>query len=347
MEKNNNQGDKSGAYGFFEVKKANDVMRDAVLLPTPESLLDDLWTEGEICLLYADTGAGKSIYAMQTARAVSTSRNVLYFDFELTEKQFQMRYTDVKTGELYHFPDTLYRVSLTPEELSVKDGEDAWLKGIEATALHYGAQVIIIDNISWLCAEAEDGELAAKLMRHLMHIKREYGFSILVLAHTPKRDQTRPITQNDLAGSKKLLNFADSAFAIGFSFWGEDYRYIKQIKSRHGLVKNGADNVITYKIEKPMCFLALQFEGFSTEAEHLKEKQKTQKNEGKETHNQIREDFKQILGDGLLSYNELKNKIISISKIGEEGAKKRIKKGVSDGYIDKDESGKYFFKKDD
>ena len=39
--------------------------------------------------------------------------NVLYLDFELSEKQFQLRYTD-EYGKPYTFPERLYRVSLVP-----------------------------------------------------------------------------------------------------------------------------------------------------------------------------------------------------------------------------------------
>ena len=48
-------------------------------------------------------------------------------------------------------------------------------------------------------------------------LKSKYGLSILVLAHTPKRDSGKPLGRNDLQGSKMIINFCDSAFAIGES----------------------------------------------------------------------------------------------------------------------------------
>lgn len=54
-------------------------------------------------------------------------------------------------------------------------------------------------------------------MMKLMNLKKQYGWSLLVIAHTPKRNLSSPITQNDLAGSKKLYNFFDSVVAIGKS----------------------------------------------------------------------------------------------------------------------------------
>ena len=64
----------------------------------------------------------------------------------------------------------------------------------------------------------------------LKKIKNKYGLSLLILAHTPKRDATKGITKNDLSGSKMLMNFCDSAFAIGESFQKNGLRYLKQIK---------------------------------------------------------------------------------------------------------------------
>ena len=41
-----------------------------------------------------------------------------------------------------------------------------------------------------------------------------------------------PLSQNDLAGNKKLFNFMDSVFAIGQSVNDENLQYLKQLKSR-------------------------------------------------------------------------------------------------------------------
>ncbi len=65
-------------------------------------------------------------------------------------------------------------------------------------------------------------------MKELKTLKDKYGVSILALAHTPKRDMSKPLTINDLGGSKMLMNFCDSAFAIGASHKAKGIRYLKQ-----------------------------------------------------------------------------------------------------------------------
>ena len=254
--------------GIFIVKSANQAMQDAKNVPDPKPLWLSLWNEGEVCCLFADSGVGKSIYAVQIATAIAQKQSVLYFDFELTEKQFQLRYTNDK-GENYKWPDKLFRVEADPEKMNLDNFEKEVIEGIEALAQKYDTKVLIIDNLSWLCNAAEDGELAAKLMKELMKFKKKHGWSILVLAHTPKRDMNRPINQNDISGSKKIPNFIDSAFSIGFSILGESNRYIKEIKTRLGKTTYGANNVINAVIEKSDNFLCFKNIGYGSESDHL------------------------------------------------------------------------------
>ena len=93
----------------------------------------------------------------------------------------------------------------------------------------------------------------------------------MVLAHTPKRDLSKPITHNDLSGSKMLINFCDSAFAVGESFKDKNLRYLKQIKQRNTEQLYGADNVIVCQIVKPGNFLHFDVLAFGKEHEHLRE----------------------------------------------------------------------------
>ena len=190
--------------GMFTIKSANQTIREAAARPNPDNLWLSLWYEGEVCCLFADSNLGKSIYAVQIATSIAEKRKVLYFDFELSDKQFQLRYSDDQ-GNLYHFPNNLYRVEINRDALEIEGCfEDSLIRNIEETAIQTDAKVLIIDNLTYLCVAAEKGDVAGALMLKLMGLKRKYGLSILILAHTPKRPLTNPITQNDLAGSKKL-----------------------------------------------------------------------------------------------------------------------------------------------
>ena len=151
------------------------------------------------------------------------------------------------------------------------DYEDIVIQDIENAAIAYSTKVIVIDNLSWICNQSEKGDAAGRLMVNLVRLKKKHGWSLLVIAHSPKRPLTSPIDQNTLAGSKKLINFFDSAFAIGRSAKDENLRYVKQIKIRNGSFEYGADNVIVADISKENGFLKFNHIGYAKEREHLKE----------------------------------------------------------------------------
>lgn len=255
--------------GVMSIKTANRTILEASLLPTPRALWDSFWYEGELSCLFADSNVGKSILAVQIADRIARTDNVLYLDFELSEKQFQLRYTS-EHGKPYTFPERLYRVSLDCNSLLEADFEEAIMGGIEQMALQTGCKIFIVDNLTYLCCAMEKGDAAGRLMIQLNNLKKKYGLSVLVLAHTPKRSLDCPITSNDLAGSKRLYNFFDSVFAIGKSAQDGGLRYVKQLKVRYGTFSHDADNVIIYEIEKVDAFLQFVFRGYSTEKEHLK-----------------------------------------------------------------------------
>lgn len=216
--------------------------------------------------------SAKSILAMQIAENIAkTGETVLYFDFELSEKQFQLRFTDER-GNLHEFPQSLYRIQLDVNNIVSLDKpfEDALMENIEEAAVKTEAKVLIIDNISILCMQMEKGEDAATLVQRLRTLKNKYGFSILIIAHTPKRNMSMPITQNDLAGSKKLFNFIDSCFAIGLSAQGGNVRYVKQVKVRNCELKYGGDNVMVCHIEKIGAMVQFVNYGTAPEYDHLR-----------------------------------------------------------------------------
>lgn len=257
--------------GMFTVKTANRTLKDASMRPNPDPLYHELWYEGEVCCLFSDSNLGKSVYAVQIAEEVAVTQNVLLVDCELSDKQFQMRYTDPVTNILHSFPPGLFRAEINPMSLDVKDYEEKILSHIEEAMLRLDCKVAIIDNLTYLCNSSDKGVDAGIFMMKLMNLKKRYGWSLLIIAHTPKRSLTSPITQNDLAGSKKLYNFFDSVFAIGKSAKDSRLRYVKQLKVRAGEFRYDSDNVMVYEIVKTDGYVHFSFVEFASEYGHLRE----------------------------------------------------------------------------
>lgn len=270
--------------GLFLIKSANKWMQEASSRPIPKMLFDAFWFQGEVCILFADTNLGKSILAVQIGEAISKGvaingfRNeaekqaVLYYDFELSDKQFENRYS-INYTKHHYFDDNFKRIEINPDA-TVPDGstfEDYLNFSLEKSIKETGAKVLIIDNLTYLKNETEKAKDALPLMKHLKALKSKYNLSILALAHTPKRDLNKPINRNDLQGSKMLINFTDSCFAIGESHNDKHLRYLKQIKARNTEILYDTENVVLCQIEKPENFLGFEFLGYGAERQHLKE----------------------------------------------------------------------------
>jgi hypothetical protein len=270
--------------GIFTIKTGNEWITQAKTRPIPKMLFGELWYESEICILFADTNLGKSILAVQIGDSISKGKQIngfkleaqkqpiLYFDFELSDKQFENRYSK-EFKEHYEWNDNFIRVEINPDAV-IPDGqsfEDYLNYSIENSITETSAKILIIDNLTYLKSATETAKDAMPLMKHLKALKSKYRLSILALAHTPKRDLSKQITGNDLQGSKMLMNFCDSSFAIGESHIDKNIRYIKQIKQRNTEKIYDADNVCVCQIDKPVNFLLFEFVNYGKEWEHLKQ----------------------------------------------------------------------------
>lgn len=253
----------------FDVKTANKWSEEASLRPDPVPLWGTLWFENEVACLFADTNVGKSILAVQIADEVSRQgHRVLYLDFEMSDKQFQMRYCDDATGKHYRFSENFFR-SQPSGEMMLGTMQQV-IASIEALVVSLETPVVIIDNLTWICNACESGDAAGELMQMLVQLKKYYELSILCVAHTPKRASDAPLTQNTLAGSKRIANFMDSIFAIGMDRTEAPHgRYIKQIKVRSAECLYGEDHVIRCRLEKPDGMLRLTETGYGVEEELL------------------------------------------------------------------------------
>jgi RecA-family ATPase len=266
------------------VKKANTWVEEAKNRPIPNMLFSELWYEKEVCILFADTNLGKSILAVQIADSISKGiaipgfkleskpKKVLYLDFELSDKQFENRCSEEYQNH-YKFSANFLRAEINTELEIPKDYkgiEDYLCATLDVIIKNNDVSVLIIDNLTFLSSENERAKDALVLMKTLKRLSKSENLSILVLAHTPKRDESKPISKNDLAGSKMLMNFCDSSFAIGNSSQEASFRYIKQIKQRNTEHLYHSENVIVCSLDKETNFLKFRFENCDTEKAHLK-----------------------------------------------------------------------------
>jgi DNA-binding NarL/FixJ family response regulator len=271
----------------FDVEFLDDeITNDSDDEPDMRSLFGDFWFESELCILFADTGKGKSVLAYQIAESLATgvpvepytlevpAQKVLYFDCEMSLAALRKRYSseDGSTGP-YRFSRNVIRAKLSrdPEYPEYYASYSQFIhESLEEILRLSDARIVIVDNITFLNNSTnEAGPRAFRLMSALQRLKDEYKMSMLVLAHSPKRRFAQPVTVNDLHGSKMLSNFADSVFAIAGSRLGTDLRYLKHIKQRNSASAADDSTVSTFRIEKQGNFLGFHFIGTGAEREHL------------------------------------------------------------------------------
>jgi uncharacterized coiled-coil protein SlyX len=228
---------------------------------------------------------GKTILAVQIADAISkgakvqgfdgtqTPMKVCLFDFELSARQFLKRYID-GSGNIHDFAPNFLRTEIDanaeiPKGISF---QDYTLAQIEQTIIEHRIEVAVIDNLTSLLKKITETEDALELMHRLRLLKMRHNISMLVIGHTKKRDLGKQLTEDDMAGSKQLLNLCDSAFAIGKSTKESNVRYVKQIKARSAEFKYDSENVAIFKVVKNGCYLCFEHAGFDSEKEHLRER---------------------------------------------------------------------------
>ena len=231
--------------------------------------------EGELGILFGDSNTGKSILANDIAFFASggghewqdmVSPNIpsMYIDMEMSVEQFARRYE----GAGDYIPEAYNRAEV--EVLSSK--EDKIFSAIKANIIirqgdTLAPKLIIIDNITNGFGSIFSATKMRTLISDLKALKNKFGLTILLIAHCPKRKPNTPITDNSMGGSKMLINFCDSAFAIAPSVQDESMKYIKQIKTREE--KKLSDVMAVKIVNEP--YLCMKFAGWSEEFCHIDE----------------------------------------------------------------------------
>lgn len=247
--------------GGFHVEPMNKCIDEAHLLPPLVSLYPDIVLEGDLCIIFGQSGIGKTIFAMQIARYIAENgKRVLYVDCEMTPRQLGNRY------ETANFPPTFLRAEMDREN----PAEDV-LKGIEEAATANHVEVVFIDNITALGQSLDRSADAGTLMASLNTLKKKYSWTLVVLNHVPKMFSGNvPLSLSAMQGSAKINQLIDDAIGIAQSSIDSNLVYVKQCKWRNGELTMGADNVAIYERRKDQYGnLGFSERGFSTEQEHL------------------------------------------------------------------------------
>ena len=159
---------------LFRIKAAGDWVEAARAKPLPRMVFDRFWLEGELAVLFAGAGKGKSVLGVQLAEAIARGRSigeefrmklpaqkVLYFDLELSDKQFEMRYSAevgerIKKGQKIHYEfssDLLRAQAISYDQFPkgrFQTYGEYFYDMLRAAVNITQAKVIIIDDLAYL-----------------------------------------------------------------------------------------------------------------------------------------------------------------------------------------------------
>jgi len=271
----------------IQTKSMNEAMKEGSKAPPSQWIAGTLVKENEVVIIFADAGTGKSVFAFQIGDAASKGVNVfgdsqlegvqnhakpkkvVFFDFELEESELFGRYATQDDG-MYQFNDNFKRASLNPDFCDYDNADELIMNEVQAVCDTEKPELIIIDNITYMTSESGDSRIASELMKKLLRMQKATPkLSIIVIAHTPKRDRSLPIELRHLAGSMNLANFAKSVVAVSKSRKDPSLRYIKHVKCRNGVTYFEEDNVIECMLVKERNFLQYQYRDSGPEKDHL------------------------------------------------------------------------------
>lgn len=224
-----------------------------------------LWMENDLSIFFGPAGIGKSTFAVQLAIDVTHKKKepVMYIDCELSEAEFMQRFSSAYLGPLF------WRTAPNVNELASLNAKKVTY-AIKNFYNKLKIKYFIIDNMSIILDDATNYDKAKHFILEFKSLVDDNpDLSIMLIGHTPKRDNAFPVTPDSLAGSKALLNFIKSAFAIMPSVQGKNIVYVEQVKARNNEIIFDDKNVLVYKREKKNNILLFTDIGTGKESDHL------------------------------------------------------------------------------
>lgn len=262
-------------YSIFAPKPMSEVVKSGMQKEPLKMLFGEFIKTNEFVILFGDNGTGKSLLTVQIANNVALGKptlglpneevpqKVLYFDFELTDRNFAKRYGNRETGEMFDFSPNFLRCEVdlqkfaqAPEDI---DYTDLLIDSIKQEIIDHQANMIIIDNIVGISLkDLGKSENALPLLQKLDNLKKEFGITLLVLSHPTKQIDFTPISKTHLSGSKKLTDLADAVFALGKCAHDSKLRYLKDLKNRNGEAIHHQNNVLVVEYYAEDSFMGFR-----------------------------------------------------------------------------------------
>lgn len=291
------EAQQQGRDSFFNVSTLKEDLEKGRKMKPPTELIPHILVEHETTILFSGPGVGKTVLGTQIAfELAEQGMRALYFNFELSNQQLALRYPNKV------FPNTLYHASIDYTKMHDVTDQNLILPEIERLAVERNIELIIIDNFTNLCINSKEAAEAGNIMVKLLAMRMTHNWTMLILAHVPKRKQGDPLTIDDLAGSKLLSNLADNVIGFNKSKKDKNMRYLIQLKYRSLPIELDFKNVQELTLTSSDGWLHFEYGGYDEERAHLPRS----RDEKAELERDIVKELKQPNGS---SYREIADKL--------------------------------------
>ena len=171
----------------FEYTTLNEIVEDGMKAEKREYLYKNLWIEKELTMFFGAANVGKSMIAVQIAEEIAKKgKEVMYFDYELSEQQLSDRYETEDGKGHYVFSENLLRPNLDIDKYCVDKERLKKLFQRMEEAAGLGIKIFIVDNITYLNSNLQKGNEATKFIINFKSKMEMLGVSVLLLGHSPK-----------------------------------------------------------------------------------------------------------------------------------------------------------------
>ena len=291
------EAQQQGRDSFFNVSTLKEDLEKGRKMKPPKELIPHILVEHETTILFSGPGVGKTVLGTQIAfELAEQGMRALYFNFELSNQQLALRYPNKV------FPNTLYHAGIDYTKMHDVTDQNLILPEIERLAVERNIELIIIDNFTNLCINSKEAAEAGNIMVKLLAMRMTHNWTMLILAHVPKRKQGDPLTIDDLAGSKLLSNLADNVIGFNKSKKDKNMRYLIQLKYRSLPIELDFKNVQELTLTSSDGWLHFEYGGYDEERAHLPRS----RDEKAELERDIVKELKQPNGS---SYREIADKL--------------------------------------
>lgn len=175
----------------------------------PRVLLGPFLREGYSCMVWAQTGVGKTWFALSVALAVSGGGSFLGFEATAPAK---VLYVDGEMGE-FSLQDRLSNLTHAIDDLDVEAmrrnlmlcprmsqkpltefpslEQTRWQESLVQRAVEDGIECVILDNLTTLCAlEDENSATAVQPVNELVKMLKQAGIAVILVHHSGKTGET-------------------------------------------------------------------------------------------------------------------------------------------------------------